>query len=172
MSNYSSVAFRSKSATSVDLSNGGILRCPPPLRVASTLPGCVFHRLFRRSAAGARDWYCIAEQPAPAPHLSHPEGCAVAGATKGSISAAERAALLLVSPASLACLPYFDHINAAATFDFPGVEQVSGPHYNLTGQGLARRLMFRCLDYDPSHPWVERESSLLTTYCSESTISS
>ena len=23
-----------------------------------------------------RDWYVIAEQPAPAPHLSHPEGCA------------------------------------------------------------------------------------------------
>ena len=21
-----------------------------------------------------RDWYCIAEQPAPAPHLAHPEG--------------------------------------------------------------------------------------------------
>ena len=24
----------------------------------------------------ARDWYFIAEQPAPAPHLAHPEGCA------------------------------------------------------------------------------------------------
>ena len=23
-----------------------------------------------------RDWYLIAEQPAPAPHLAHPEGCA------------------------------------------------------------------------------------------------
>ena len=23
-----------------------------------------------------RDWYCIAEKPAPAPHLAHPEGCA------------------------------------------------------------------------------------------------
>ena len=23
-----------------------------------------------------RDWYRIAEQPAPAPHLAHPEGCA------------------------------------------------------------------------------------------------
>ena len=23
-----------------------------------------------------RDWYFIAEQPAPAPHLAHPEGCA------------------------------------------------------------------------------------------------
>ena len=23
-----------------------------------------------------RDWYFLAEQPAPAPHLSHPEGCA------------------------------------------------------------------------------------------------
>ena len=23
-----------------------------------------------------RDWYVIAEQPAPAPHLAHPEGCA------------------------------------------------------------------------------------------------
>ena len=22
------------------------------------------------------DWYLIAEQPAPAPHLAHPEGCA------------------------------------------------------------------------------------------------
>ena len=22
-----------------------------------------------------RDWYVIAEQPAPAPHLAHPEGC-------------------------------------------------------------------------------------------------
>ena len=24
-----------------------------------------------------RDWYFIAEQPAPAPHLARPEGCAV-----------------------------------------------------------------------------------------------
>ena len=23
-----------------------------------------------------RDWYFIAERPAPAPHLAHPEGCA------------------------------------------------------------------------------------------------
>ena len=23
-----------------------------------------------------RDWYFIAEKPAPAPHLAHPEGCA------------------------------------------------------------------------------------------------
>ena len=23
-----------------------------------------------------RDWYLIGEQPAPAPHLAHPEGCA------------------------------------------------------------------------------------------------
>ena len=23
-----------------------------------------------------KDWYFIAEQPAPAPHLAHPEGCA------------------------------------------------------------------------------------------------
>jgi len=23
-----------------------------------------------------RDWYVIAEEPAPAPHLAHPEGCA------------------------------------------------------------------------------------------------
>ena len=23
-----------------------------------------------------RDWYLIADQPAPAPHLAHPEGCA------------------------------------------------------------------------------------------------
>jgi len=23
-----------------------------------------------------RDWYFVAEQPAPAPHLAHPEGCA------------------------------------------------------------------------------------------------
>ena len=26
---------------------------------------------------GERDWYSIAEQPAPAPHLAHPEGCTV-----------------------------------------------------------------------------------------------
>ena len=25
---------------------------------------------------GKRDWYLIAEQPAPAPHLAHPEECA------------------------------------------------------------------------------------------------
>ena len=25
---------------------------------------------------GISDWYSIAEQPAPAPHLAHPEGCA------------------------------------------------------------------------------------------------
>ena len=25
---------------------------------------------------GERDWYFIAEQPAPAPHLAHPGGCA------------------------------------------------------------------------------------------------
>jgi len=29
-----------------------------------------------RATAIARDWYFIAEQPAPAPHLAHPEGCA------------------------------------------------------------------------------------------------
>jgi hypothetical protein len=27
-------------------------------------------------AAEMRDWYFIAEQPASAPHLAHPEGCA------------------------------------------------------------------------------------------------
>ena len=26
-----------------------------------------------------RDWYFIAEQPAPASHLAHPEGCAALG---------------------------------------------------------------------------------------------
>ena len=26
--------------------------------------------------ARTRDWWCIAEQLAPAPHLAHPEGCA------------------------------------------------------------------------------------------------
>ena len=25
---------------------------------------------------GRRDWYFVAERPAPAPHLAHPEGCA------------------------------------------------------------------------------------------------
>ena len=28
------------------------------------------------SRENQRDWYCIAEKPAPAPHLAHPEGCA------------------------------------------------------------------------------------------------
>ena len=38
-----------------------------------------------------RDWYFIAEKPAPAPHLAHPEGCAalriVPGQTTGCHSA-------------------------------------------------------------------------------------
>jgi len=29
-----------------------------------------------RSCPVQRDWYCIADQPAPAPHLAHPERCA------------------------------------------------------------------------------------------------
>ena len=29
-----------------------------------------------RNQHGQRDWYLIAERPAPAPHLAHPEGCA------------------------------------------------------------------------------------------------
>ena len=35
-------------------------------------------KLFPGSSAAdpQRDWYFIAEQPAPAPHLAHPEGCA------------------------------------------------------------------------------------------------
>ena len=32
--------------------------------------------LIRGLLAGQRDWYFIAEQPAPAPHLAHSEGCA------------------------------------------------------------------------------------------------
>jgi hypothetical protein len=33
--------------------------------------------------------------------------------------------------------------------------EVCGPHYNLTGLGLARRLMFRCLHIDAAHGWVQ-----------------
>jgi len=34
-------------------------------------------RMSQRPCAPERDWYFIAEQPAPAPHLAHPEGCAL-----------------------------------------------------------------------------------------------
>jgi len=33
-------------------------------------------RRMLRKLPCAKDWYFIAEQPAPAPHLPHPEGCA------------------------------------------------------------------------------------------------
>ena len=33
-------------------------------------------RQLWRGEEGEKDWYFVAEQPAPAPHLAHPEGCA------------------------------------------------------------------------------------------------
>jgi len=48
------------------------IKCPLPLQ-----PGCVIFKPGNVAADGRlRDWYFIAEQPAPAPHLAHPEGCA------------------------------------------------------------------------------------------------
>ena len=38
-------------------------------------PPCATRRPYSPDPK-ARDWYFIAEQPAPAPHLAHPEGCA------------------------------------------------------------------------------------------------
>ena len=35
-----------------------------------------FCTLLRKLEAPVVDWYFIAEQPAPAPHLAHSEGCA------------------------------------------------------------------------------------------------
>ena len=48
------------------------------------LRGVAYHDTLNRSVgheglgevSAQRDWYLIAEQPAPAPHLAHPEGCA------------------------------------------------------------------------------------------------
>jgi len=38
-----------------------------------------------------REWYVIAEQPAPAPHLAHPEGCAaLRGRAMSSLNGAFR----------------------------------------------------------------------------------
>ena len=47
-----------------------------------------------------RGWYSIAEQPAPAPHLAHPEGCA-----------ALRIVLVDVPRVSRSC----EHFQAAST---------------------------------------------------------
>ena len=44
-----------------DMSGRFKVICPPP-------SGCALGNI--------RDWYFIAEQPAPAPHLAHPGGCA------------------------------------------------------------------------------------------------
>ena len=46
---------------------------------------------------GKRDWCLIAEQPAPAPHLAHPEGCA-----------ALRIALVTVPRVSRSCEHFVD----------------------------------------------------------------
>ena len=46
---------------------------------------------------GHRDWYSIDEQPAPAPHLAHPEGCA-----------AQRIVLVTVPHVSRSCDPFPD----------------------------------------------------------------
>ena len=73
---------QSKSGTSVNLSNSGI---PVVGRSEPRRPRDVGESRSRdRSAATStlpprilqRDWYCTAEQPATAPHLAHPEGCA------------------------------------------------------------------------------------------------
>ena len=45
-----------------------------------------------------RDWYFIADQPAPAPHLAHPEGCA-----------ALRIALVTVPRVSTKATPFQDY---------------------------------------------------------------
>ena len=49
----------------------------------------------------AKDWYFIAEQPAPAQHLAHPEGCA-----------ALRIVLVTVSRVSCSCENFSDVFNA------------------------------------------------------------
>jgi len=58
--------FSAHYARKVDVRLTAILVVPSPL-----VSGSHFTR-FR----GERDWYFIAEQPAPAPHLAHPEACA------------------------------------------------------------------------------------------------
>ena len=47
----------------------------------------------------SRDWYVIAEQPAPAPHLAHPEGCT-----------APRIVLVTVSRVSRSCEHFPDGV--------------------------------------------------------------
>ena len=44
-------------------------------RTASRAASTPCHPISIRQGV-ERDWYFIAEQPAPAPHLAHPEGCA------------------------------------------------------------------------------------------------
>ena len=45
--------------------NTAAMHAPPPKLCCS-----------RGAGRGQRNWYRIAEQPAPAPRLAHPEGCA------------------------------------------------------------------------------------------------
>ena len=54
--------------------NGG-LQTVDQLRVYR-VPETLLNRWTRFQRRMERDWYNIAEQPAPAPHLTHPEGCA------------------------------------------------------------------------------------------------
>ena len=60
--------------------NGGF-GAADPAPAPPVLSGVLMHT----NSTCKRDWYFIAEQPAPAPHLAHPEGCAaVAPAMQGT----------------------------------------------------------------------------------------
>ena len=58
----------------------GWIRSPPP--TAHSKPPLRYSKLQNPNCSRRKvcflyqDWYFIADQPAPAPHLAHPEGCA------------------------------------------------------------------------------------------------
>ena len=66
-----------------------------------------------------RDWYCIAEQPAPAPHLAHPEGCA-----------APRIMLVTVPRVSRSCEQFLGKERQIQTKTGPG-KRYNPPHPRL-----------------------------------------
>jgi len=72
-----------------------------------------------------RDRYFIAEEPAPAPHLARPKGCA-----------ALCIVLVTVPCASRSCEQFPDRFNLHLDFpDEPGAER-SGEGFRLQGSGL------------------------------------
>ena len=105
-----------------------------------------------------RDRCFIAEQPAPAPHLAHPKGCA-----------ALRIVLVTVPPASKICSEQVPYQSAQKKAEISRVQKLSIGSYKFSQLGGPRNLVSRrmrrvCSSLSPGHNQITSLFSSLLYY--------